>query len=347
MDSNRTLRNQILGEALSELRWVDAATLVRVLLDCERGDADLLAWCVLKGVLTTQEADQWRQHWEAAWPRHADDRDACLKLLVSLGRQLRRAPRAKGSASAETHGGEASLRSTPGIDDTFGQRASSADANLASEAEGAYLGSPARFRKLEFLAKGNLGEVFIAEDRELNRRVAIKEIAPRLAQQTEACRRFLMEGEITGRLEHPGIVSVYGMGLADDGRPYYAMRLIEGITLQEELERFHGDRHESTSLVGPRAVAFRGLLTRFLQICEAIDYAHSRGVIHRDIKPSNLMLGEFGEARQPQPFEVFANQIFHRFDVVLSSRLELGNPRHIGVSEVGRDLTQRTTFLGA
>lgn len=296
MDSNRTLRNQILGEALSELSWIDAATLVRVLLDCDRGDADLLSCCVLKGVLTTQEADQWRHHWEAAWSLYADDRDACLRFLVSLGRELRRNPKVANRLPEETLGGEASLCSTPGIDETLEQRADPANAKLASEPEEAYLGSPARFRKLEFLAKGNLGEVYIAEDRELNRRVAIKEIAPRLAQQAEACRRFLVEGEITGRLEHPGIVSVYGMGLADDGRPYYAMRLIEGITLQEELERFHGDRQESTSLAGPRAVAFRSLLTRFLQICEAIDYAHSRGVIHRDIKPSNLMLGEFGEA---------------------------------------------------
>lgn len=172
---------------------------------------------------------------------------------------------------------------------------SSDPAHKDSEANPLLTSTEARFTKISFLARGNLGEVFIAEDRELNRKVALKEISPRNADQRDSRRRFLVEGEVTGRLEHPGIVPVYGMGFGDDGRPYYAMRLIEGRSLQEVLKDFHAEREERTRLSGSRAVEFRQLLNRLIQVCEAIEFAHTRGILHRDIKPSNIMVGPFGE----------------------------------------------------
>ena len=147
-----------------------------------------------------------------------------------------------------------------------------------------------RYRPLRFHAAGNLGEVYVAEDVELNREVALKEIQTRHADRPEQRARFRLEGEVTGRLEHPGIVPVYGMGTYPDGRPYYAMRFIRGETLADAIARFH-----AVAPVHFDSIEFRQLLGRFLAVCQAVGYAHSRGVLHRDLKPANIMLGPFGE----------------------------------------------------
>jgi serine/threonine-protein kinase len=154
-----------------------------------------------------------------------------------------------------------------------------------------------RFRILRAHARGGLGEVFVARDEELGREVALKEIQDRHADDQASRSRFVLEAEITGGLEHPGIVPVYGLGQYDDGRPFYAMRFIRGDSLKDAIERFHKQRTESPAPVDPgeRALQFRKLLGRFLDVCEAIAYAHSRGILHRDLKPGNIMLGKYGE----------------------------------------------------
>jgi WD40 repeat protein/serine/threonine protein kinase len=154
-----------------------------------------------------------------------------------------------------------------------------------------------RFRVLRPHAKGGLGAVSVAYDKEVNRDVALKEILPRYADDEQSRVRFVLEAEITGGLEHPGVVPVYGLGQYDDGRPFYAMRFIKGDSLQEAAEQYHGTDSDSA---GPRksdynSVEFRKLLGRFIDVCEAIAYAHSRGVLHRDLKPGNIMLGKYGE----------------------------------------------------
>jgi serine/threonine-protein kinase len=151
-----------------------------------------------------------------------------------------------------------------------------------------------RFRILRPHAKGGLGEVFVAHDEELHREVALKEIQERSADDPESRSRFMVEAEITGGLEHPGIVPVYGLGTYADGRPYYAMRFIRGDSLKDAIDRFH--RADLTDRdPGQRALALRALLGRFVDVCNAIAYAHSRGVLHRDLKPGNIMLGKYGE----------------------------------------------------
>ncbi len=151
-----------------------------------------------------------------------------------------------------------------------------------------------RFRILRPHAEGGLGKVSVARDEELGREVALKEIKPRHADNLDSRARFLLEAEITGGLEHPGIVPVYGLGQYADGRPYYAMRFIRGDSLQEAVDRYH-DPAADKSNAGERAVELRKLLGRFLDVCNAIAYAHSRGVLHRDLKPGNIMLGQYGE----------------------------------------------------
>jgi serine/threonine-protein kinase len=153
----------------------------------------------------------------------------------------------------------------------------------------------ARYRRLKPHAKGGLGEVFVAEDAELRREVALKEIQERFAADPGSRSRFLREAEITGNLEHPGIVPVYGLGTYPDGRPYYAMRLIRGESMQDRITRFHKADAAPRRDPSERSLALRDLLTRFVAVCEAVAYAHSRGVIHRDLKPANVMLGEYGE----------------------------------------------------
>jgi tetratricopeptide (TPR) repeat protein len=144
------------------------------------------------------------------------------------------------------------------------------------------------------LSKGGLGEVFVALDVELHREVAVKEIQARHLGRGDFLGRFLLEAEVTGKLEHPGVVPVYGLGSHPDGRPYYAMRLIKGQSLQTAIDHFHaGDRAGREP--GERVLAFRALLRRFIDVCNTIGYAHSKGVLHRDLKPENVMLGNYGE----------------------------------------------------
>src|SRR5262245_31911085 len=171
---------------------------------------------------------------------------------------------------------------------------SMAQTRFPESPESESVNSGSRFRVLQLHAKGGLGQVSVAHDRELHREVALKEIQSHYADDHESRDRFLREARITGRLEHPGIVPVYGLGHYADGRPYYAMRFIKGDSLQEAIDAFHQadgpDRDH-----GQRSLDLHKLLDRFVDICNAIAYAHSRSVLHRDLKPGNVMLGQFGE----------------------------------------------------
>src|SRR5579864_8105505 len=151
-----------------------------------------------------------------------------------------------------------------------------------------------RFRVLRPHAKGGRGAVFVALDSELHREVALKQILDAHADDPVSRQRFLLEAEITGGLEHPGIVPVYGLGTYGRGRPFYVMRFVRGDSLKEAIESFHNDlrlRRDRSA----RTLELHKLLRRFLDVCNAIEYAHGRGVLHRDIKPGNVVVGKHGE----------------------------------------------------
>jgi WD40 repeat protein/tRNA A-37 threonylcarbamoyl transferase component Bud32 len=153
------------------------------------------------------------------------------------------------------------------------------------------LESRLRLEVVKLHSKGALGEIFVARDQDLNRLVALKTIQDAHADHPECRIRFVREAEITGKLEHPGIVPVYGVGETTEGRPFYAMRLIQGETLQEAIRRYHRTPHPRNK----PDLELRRLLGRFVAVCNAMAYAHSQGVIHRDLKPENIMLGDYGE----------------------------------------------------
>jgi len=126
---------------------------------------------------------------------------------------------------------------------------------------------------------GGMGEVFLARDRRIGRDVAIKRM--RAARPTRtALARFLREARIQARLDHPAIVPVHELGIDELGRPYFAMKRLAGVTLAHRLAD---------------GVSQNRILRAFVEVCLAVEFAHSRGVVHRDLKPSNIMLGRFGE----------------------------------------------------
>jgi serine/threonine-protein kinase len=132
------------------------------------------------------------------------------------------------------------------------------------------------------IGRGGIGRVLLAFDRHLRREVALKELRNTAASERQLT-RFLREARVTGQLEHPGVVPVHELGHRPDGTLYYAMRLVRGRTLRDALD-------DCADLE-----ARLRLLPHFVDLCQTIAYAHSRGVIHRDIKPDNVMIGEFGE----------------------------------------------------
>ena len=142
--------------------------------------------------------------------------------------------------------------------------------------------------------RGGLGVVYRGVDEKLNRNVAIKFIQPRHARNQNLTQRFLQEAEITGRLDHPGVVPVYALGQTDAGQPFYSMRFIRGESLDSQLNGFHTAKAELDP--GEQRLRMRQMLGNLVSVCRTIAYAHTRGIVHRDIKPQNIMLGKYGEA---------------------------------------------------
>ena len=152
-------------------------------------------------------------------------------------------------------------------------------------------GTASRYDWIEQFAQGGLGAVWKAHDKNLDRSVAVKELLPGSVASPGIISRFVDEATITGQLEHPGIVPIYEFGFKDDGCPYYAMKLLDGETLAKEITAVSKLPLRSAE----RTLRFNGLLSSFVAICNAIAFAHERGVIHRDLKPGNIVLGKFGE----------------------------------------------------
>ena len=155
-----------------------------------------------------------------------------------------------------------------------------------------------RYRTTGEVGRGGMGRVLLAIDQQFDREVAIKELLPNLVPQAASnatqdyADRFLREARVTGRLEHPGIIPVYEIGEREDGSVFYSMKFIHGVSMHTRFKQIaKRDDLDARGKLNERLK----LLDHFTDICEAMAYAHSKGVIHRDIKPDNVMLGEYGE----------------------------------------------------
>ena len=195
-----------------------------------------------------------------------------------------------------------------------------------------------RFRIVNLHAEGGLGIVSVALDQQIGRDVALKQIKVQFADNAIHRFKFIQEAEITGQLEHPGIVPIYALGKDSNGRPYYAMKFIHGESMRDAIKSFHEQlATNSVEFDGPE---LRQLLRRFIDVCNAVEYAHDKGVLHRDLKPQNIMLGKHGETL------VVDWGLAKRFDQAGS--LSTPSSKDVGESTVhsGDNKTLVGTFLG-
>ncbi len=145
-----------------------------------------------------------------------------------------------------------------------------------------------RYQARGELARGGMGTILKAWDRDLRRALAMKVLrsGPPGDEDPGLLGRFVEEAQVSGQLNHPGVVPIHELGLDSNGRVYFTMQLVEGRTLKEV---FRLAQDEEEGWTQTRA------LGSLLRVCETMAYAHSKGVIHRDLKPANVMVGRFGE----------------------------------------------------
>ncbi len=151
-------------------------------------------------------------------------------------------------------------------------------------------GFAARYEHRASLGEGGMGEVLLCKDQRIGREVALKVIRKGVGSRSDIHKRFLREARVQGQLEHPAIVPVYDLGRDPTGTSYFTMKRVRGQTLERILERLRDGDREMVEEFTPRK-----LMTAFVSVCQAVHFAHSRGVLHRDLKPANIMLGDFGE----------------------------------------------------
>ena len=204
-------------------------------------------------------------------------------------------------ARAAEGGGQPSRGGDGVLAETYDSRparstpAMSADGISGATAEGTrredQLDSQIRYQVKREVGRGGLGRVVLARDTYLGRDVAIKQLLDTSQASLERIERFFVEAQITGHLEHPGIVPVHALGANAEGQPFYSMKLIKGKTLADLIEEFHRLDLDDKSYI----TRYHDLARSLVDVCYAVAFAHDHGVIHRDIKPQNIMVGDFGE----------------------------------------------------
>ena len=197
-----------------------------------------------------------------------------------------------GTLVTNRHNSPTSTHGTHGTHGTGG--AASASGRLAATGNA----SDKRYEVRREIARGGMGAIMLARDHDLRRDVAMKVLLGATRGETANVKargriaRFLEEAQITGQLEHPNIVPVHEIGADPTGRLYLTMKLVDGEALSEILTKLRNQRAGESPYKG---FSRSRLLEVFSKVCDAVAYAHSRGVVHRDLKPANIMVGAFGE----------------------------------------------------
>ena len=214
--------------------------------------------------------------------RERPDLEAHLRPLERMLGEFRRILGPEGSSAVRT------VDSSRDSDSKWGE----AEVHPILERLGERSSNASRYEFQGEVGRGGMGVIQKVWDRELRRHLALKRLRARPGAEHEqpagahSLGRFLDEAQVTGQLEHPGIVPVHELGLDEDGQVYFTMRLVKGVELAEIFARV------ARAEPGWTRVRALGLLQK---ACEAVAFAHSKGVIHRDLKPQNLMVGSFGE----------------------------------------------------
>jgi len=209
-------------------------------------------------------------------------------------------------------------------------------------------GAGTRYKLGEMIGRGGSGEVLSARDEQIGRQVAIKRMRSETPTHDQVT-RFLREARIQGRLEHPAVVPVHELWYDGENRPFFVMKQLQGTTLAQVIARLAaGDADAIATFSRQR------LLRAFADVCLAIEFAHTRGVIHRDLKPANIVLGDFGEVyvldwgiarvlRDTRDKD-FADVDATEFEVATSPATTmigalLGTPGYISPEQIGGDPT--------
>ena len=189
-----------------------------------------------------------------------------------------------------------------------------------------------RLQLLGEVARGGMGVIIKGRDSDLGRDLAVKVLLEQHRKNPDLIRRFVEEAQIAGQLQHPGVVPVYELAPAtEDRQAFYTMRFVRGRTLAEAVRAYH--RRRAAGEVG--AVEFRDLLQALVGVCNAVAYAHSRGVLHRDLKPQNVVLGDYGEVIV---LDWGLAKLVDRPDGAGASAVAVGDPDGRGETAVGQAL---------
>ncbi len=206
--------------------------------------------------------------------------------------------------------------------------------------------APSLYEMVLQVGEGAMGEVFLARDKNLLRRVAYKRLHTRSKIDAEALVRFVREVQITAQLEHPNVIPVYHLEQTDTGWAY-SMKLVFGKTLKELIAEARAARDAGREV--PSHCQQRTLLEHFVNVCDAMDYAHAYGVIHRDLKPANIMVGphrevyvmDWGIARLMQDLVDLPPEEHPQYEVLLEDL-----PGLMEMAEGAFDETQTGKILG-